>query len=37
VKAEGATVHAFVLYVVGEGIETKKDDFAAEVAAMAKA
>jgi len=37
VKAEGAAVHAFVLYVVGEGIEKKKDDFAAEVAAMAKA
>jgi elongation factor Ts len=37
VKAQGAAVHAFVLYVVGEGIEKKKDDFAAEVAAMAKA
>jgi len=37
VKAQGATVHAFELYVVGEGIEKKKDDFAAEVAAMAKA
>jgi elongation factor Ts len=35
-KAKGATVHAFTLYVVGEGIERKKDDFAAEVAAMAK-
>ena len=32
-----ATVKSFVLYVVGEGIEKKKDDFAAEVAAMAKA
>ena len=31
------TVHGFVLYVVGEGIEKKKEDFAAEVAAMAKA
>jgi elongation factor Ts len=37
VKAQGATVNDFVLYVVGEGIEKKKDDFAAEVAAMAKA
>ena len=37
VKAEGAVVHGFVLYVVGEGIEKRKDDFAAEVAAMAKA
>jgi elongation factor Ts len=36
-KAAGATVHGFTLYVVGEGIEKKKDDFAAEVAAMAKA
>ena len=36
-KAQGAAVHGFVLYVVGEGIEKKKDDFAAEVAAMAKA
>ncbi len=35
-KAKGATVKSFVLYVVGEGIEKKKDDFAAEVAAMAK-
>jgi elongation factor Ts len=35
-KSKGATVSGFVLYVVGEGIERKKDDFAAEVAAMAK-
>jgi elongation factor Ts len=35
-KAKGATVKAFAMYVVGEGIEKKKDDFAAE-AAMAKA
>jgi elongation factor Ts len=35
-KASGATVHGFTLFVVGEGIEKKKDDFAAEVAAMAK-
>ena len=30
-------MNGFTLYVVGEGIEKKKDDFAAEVAAMAKA
>ena len=35
-KSKGASVNAFVLYVVGEGIEKKKDDFAAEVAAMSK-
>jgi len=37
VKAQGASVNDFVLFVVGEGIEKKKDDFAAEVAAMTKA
>jgi elongation factor Ts len=36
-KAHGATVNAFVLYVVGEGIEKKQSDFAAEVAAQAAA
>jgi len=35
-KAQGATVNDFVLYVVGEGIEKKKDDFAGEVAAMTR-
>ena len=35
-KSKGARVDAFELYVVGEGIDKKKDDFAAEVAAMAK-
>ncbi len=35
-KSQGATVNGFVMYVVGEGIEKRKDDFAAEVAAMAK-
>jgi elongation factor Ts len=35
-KAAGAKVNSFTLYVVGEGIEKKKDDFAAEVAAMSK-
>jgi elongation factor Ts len=36
-KAKGATVNRFVLYVVGEGIEKKTTDFAAEVAAQAAA
>ena len=36
-KQQGATVHGFTMFVVGEGIERRKDDFAAEVAAMAKA
>ncbi len=36
-KGHGASVKSFVLYVVGDGIEKKKDDFVAEVAAMAKA
>jgi elongation factor Ts len=36
VKAQSATINGFTLYVVGAGIERKKDDFAAEVAAMAK-
>ena len=35
-KSQGATVHAFHLFVVGEGIEKKKDDFAAEVRAQAE-
>jgi elongation factor Ts len=35
-KTQGATINGFVMYVVGEGIEKKKDDFAAEVAAMQK-
>jgi elongation factor Ts len=34
-KAKGASVNDFVLYVVGEGIEKKQTDFAAEVAAAA--
>jgi elongation factor Ts len=33
-KSRGASVAGFVLYVVGEGIEKKKDDFAAEVMAQ---
>lgn len=36
-KARGASVPRFVLYVVGEGIEKKQTDFAAEVAAQAAA
>ena len=34
-KAANTTVKGFTLYVVGEGIEKKADDFAAEVAKMA--
>jgi elongation factor Ts len=34
-KASGASVNGFALYVVGEGIEKKQSDFAAEVAAAA--
>ena len=33
-KATSTSVKAFTLYVVGEGIEKKVDDFAAEVAAQ---
>ncbi len=36
-KAAGTQVKAFTLYVVGEGIEKKVDDFAAEVAAQVAA
>jgi len=36
-KAKGASVAAFTLYVVGEGIEKKVTDFAAEVAEQAAA
>ena len=36
-KSRNASVESFVLYVVGEGIEKKSDDFAAEVAAQAAA
>ena len=36
-KAAGTTVKGFTLYVVGEGIEKKVDDFAAEVAAQVAA
>ena len=36
-KAAGTTVKGFTLFVVGEGIEKKVDDFAAEVAAQVAA
>ncbi len=36
-KATATTVKAFTLYVVGEGIQKKVDDFAAEVAAQVAA
>ncbi len=36
-KAAGTTIKSFTLYVVGEGIEKKVDDFAAEVAAQVAA
>ena len=36
-KSKGAGVASFVLYVVGEGLEKKSTDFAAEVAAQAVA
>ena len=35
-QSQGARVNEFLLYVVGDGIEKRKDDFAAEVAAMAR-
>jgi len=36
-KEKGASVASFTLYIVGEGIEKRVDDFAAEVAAQAAA
>jgi elongation factor Ts len=36
-KSAGTTVKAFSMYIVGEGIEKKVDDFAAEVAAQVAA
>jgi elongation factor Ts len=35
-KQKGATVNGFALFIVGEGIEKRPDDFAAEVAAAAR-
>jgi elongation factor Ts len=36
-KATNTTVKSFVMFIVGEGIEKKQDDFAAEVAAQVAA
>ena len=36
-KSKGATIHSFTLYLVGEGIEKKVTDFAAEVKEAAAA
>jgi len=36
-KSKGATVTAFQMFAVGEGIEKKVEDYAAEVAAAAAA
>ena len=36
-KAANTTVHGFTMFIVGEGIEKKTDDFAAEVAAQVAA
>ena len=35
-KKNNATIHAFHIYIVGDGIEKKEEDFAAEVAAASK-
>jgi elongation factor Ts len=35
-KSKGSQCHGFQMYIVGEGIEKKVTDFAAEVAAAAK-
>jgi elongation factor Ts len=35
-KNNNATIHSFYIYIVGEGIEKKEEDFAAEVAAVSK-
>ena len=35
-KSKASQCHSFTLYTVGEGIEKKKEDFAAEVAAASK-
>ena len=36
-KSKGAVINAFTLFIVGEGIEKKVVDFAAEVAEAAAA
>ena len=35
-KNNNATIHSFHVYIVGDGIEKKEEDFAAEVAAVSK-
>jgi len=35
-KNHNATIHSFYIYIVGDGIEKKEEDFAAEVAAVSK-
>jgi elongation factor Ts len=35
-KNNSATIHSFYIYIVGDGIEKKDEDFAAEVAAASK-
>jgi elongation factor Ts len=35
-KNNNATIHSFYIYIVGDGIEKKEEDFAAEVAAASK-
>ena len=36
-KNNDATIHSFYIFIVGDGIEKKEEDFAAEVAAASKA
>ncbi|MGI4938926.1 MAG: translation elongation factor Ts, partial [Janthinobacterium lividum] len=36
-KASNTTIKSFTMFIVGEGIEKKQDDFAAEVAAQVAA
>jgi elongation factor Ts len=36
-KTANTSVKSFVMFIVGEGIEKKQDDFAAEVAAQVAA
>ena len=36
-KENNTTIHSFTMYIVGEGIEKRQDDFAAEVAAQVAA
>ena len=35
-KNNNATIHSFYIYIVGDGIEKKEEDFASEVAAASK-